>query len=168
MADTPYRLQSALKQHPDHAQTLGVIQDTCNMIEKVGTEAVAICLSIPDEQAEAIIYSLQNSRARFDVIAAVIRSYGCDESVSKPLLDQIDCARRLFSRRNELIHGMWDSRWGKTYILKFGSRDANKRHRPVNLTQLQTLLQELEDCLNAMIDASTWLSAWKPSPEKSP
>jgi hypothetical protein len=43
-----HRFQSALKDHPEHAQILGLIADTCNLIERVLCEVVAMALSLTD------------------------------------------------------------------------------------------------------------------------
>src|SRR5258707_934975 len=119
------RFQSALKNHIEHAQILGLIADTCNLIEKVLCEAAAILLSISDEAAETIIYSLQASRSRLDVVAAIVRRFA-SERARDQYLGQIETARQLFSRRNAMVHNIWDTRNNKAAIFDLSKPPSSR------------------------------------------
>jgi hypothetical protein len=158
-----FRIQSALKGHPEHAQILGLIADTCNMIERVLCEAIAFSLSITDEQAESFYYSLQTSRAHFDVAKGVLERFTHSEGSKAAYLKQIETARKLFGRRNAMVHNQWDSRHGRAGILVFSEKPISRsRARPVSIKEMEKLLTELEDCLNAFIDISIAEFALKP------
>ena len=150
-----HRFQSTLRQYPEHAQCLGLIADTCNLIEKVFCEAVAYSMSISDEQAEAIFYSVRNSRSRFDIAERVIDRFTEPQDAKAGLLKQLGIARSLFSRRNMFVHSVWDARRGKTALLDFGKPgNSQARSRPMSLPGLNKLLDELEECLNNTVEAS--------------
>jgi hypothetical protein len=158
-----HRFQSALKNHPEHARILGLIADTCNMVERVLCEAIAFTLSITDEQTESFYYSIQTSRGHFDVAAGVLSRFTEPESVQKQYLRQIDIARRLFARRNSMMHNQWDSRRKTAAILVFSETPKSRsRFRPVSTKEMEKLLTELEDCLNAIVDISIAAYPWKP------
>ena len=163
-----HRFQSALKDHPEHARILGLIADTCNLIERVLCEAVAMALSLTDEQVESFYYSLGASRAHFDVATGVIGRFVQPDASRDQYLAQIDIARRLFRRRNAMVHNIWDSRRSVVGILDFREPpDSRSRARPISTTEMEKLLFELEDCLNAIIDISIFVSAWQPSHDRS-
>jgi hypothetical protein len=158
-----HRFQSALKNHPDHARLLGLIADTCNLIERVLCEAIATTFSLTDEQVEAFYYSLQTSRAHFDVAAGVLTRFVQDEASRAQYLDQIEIARRLFARRNAMVHNLWNSRHSGAGILDFSKPpNSQSRSRPISTKEMEKLLSELEDCLNTIIDISISVSAWIP------
>jgi hypothetical protein len=121
-----HRFQSALKNHPEHARILGLIADTSNIIEKVLCEAIAQSLKISDEQSESFYYSLQTSRAHFDVAVGVLGRFVEPEASRVQYLDQIETARRLFSRRNAMMHNIWDSRHERAGILDFSKTPKSK------------------------------------------
>jgi hypothetical protein len=163
-----HRFQSALKDHPEHAQMLGLIADTCNLIERVLCEAVAMALSLTDEQVESFYYSLLTSRAHFDVAAGVLGRFVQPDASRDQYLAQIETAKRLFGRRNAMVHNIWDSRRLVVGILDFSEPATSRaRSRPISTTEMGKLLSELEDCLNTIIDISISVSAWLPSPDKS-
>jgi len=163
-----HRFQSALKDYPDHARILGLIADTCNLIEKVLCEAVAAALSLRDEQTESFYYSLQASRSRFAVAAGVLGRFVQPDASRDQYLAKIEIAKRLFGRRSAMVHNIWDSRRAGAGILDFSEPPGSRaRWRPVSTTEMGKLLSELEDCLNSIIDISIFVSAWQPSPDKS-
>lgn len=158
-----HRFQSALKDHPEHARILGLIADTCNLIERVLCEAVAMALSLTDEQAESFYYSLLASRSHFDVATGVLSRFVQPDASRDQYLAQIEIAKRLFGRRNAMVHNIWDSRRSVVGILDFSEPpDSRARSRPISTTEMEKLLSELEDCLNAIIDISIFVSVWKP------
>jgi hypothetical protein len=159
-----HRFQSALKDYPEHARILGLIADTCNLIEKVLCEAVAAALSLSDAQTEAFYYSLQASRSRFDVASGVLSRFVQPDASRDQYLAQIDIAKRLFSRRSAMVHNIWDSRRAIAGILDFSeSPGSRSRWRPISIKEMEKLLTELENCLNGIIEISIFVSAWQPS-----
>jgi hypothetical protein len=150
MAD--FKFQSRLKEYPEHAAALGIIIDTCSTIEKVCCEIVAGLLGVSDAKAEAIIYSLQNSRAQFDITQALTVKFA-PEKVRQKIVDELESARRLFRLRNDLTHGMWISRWNKLRI-HHPKKQQRARERAVSIKEMHLLLADLETCLNKLISLS--------------
>ena len=98
-----HRFQSALKAHPEHARMLGLIGDTCNLIERMLCDSMAMALSIPSRKAEAIFYSLQASRSRLEVAKTCLERFA-GEQFAQLYVGQIVKAQKLFTRRSAMIH----------------------------------------------------------------
>jgi hypothetical protein len=158
-----HRFQSALKDHPEHARILGLIADTCNLIERVLCEAIAMALSLTDEQVESFYYSLLASRSHFDVASGVLSRFVEPDASRDQYLAQIEIAKRLFGRRNAMVHNIWDSRRSVVGILDFSEPPSSRsRSRPISTKEMEKLLTELEDCLNAIIEISIFVNVWRP------
>ena len=158
-----HRFQSALKNCPDHARTLGLIVDTCNIIERMLCEAFAQALSISAEKAEAIFYSLRGSRAQLEIAKCVLERFAEPESLRAQYLAQTEWAERLFRQRNAMVHNIWDAQGDKAAIRDFSKPlDSQARRRPIPINELEKLLAELEECLNGIIEISIFAGAWEP------
>jgi hypothetical protein len=158
-----HRFQSALINHPEHARMLGLIADTCNLIERILCDAMAMALSIPSRKAEAIFYSLQASRSRFEVAKTCLKRFA-GEQFATLYVGQIAKAQKLFGRRSAMIHNIWQTRKrGDAGILDLSEPAKSRaRDRPISIKEMEKLLSELEDCLNAILDISIAAHAWKP------
>lgn len=156
-----HRFQSALKEHPEHARMLGLIADTCNLIERTLCDLMAMILKIPSRKAEAIFYSLQASRSRLDIAAASLERFAGPTFASQ-YVTQIAKARKLFGRRNAMVHNIWQTRKrGGAGIIDFGeSPRSPARERPISIKEMEKLLAELEDCLNDLLDISIAARVW--------
>ena len=152
-----FRFQSDLKLFPKHAEALGIIVDTCSTIEKVCCEIVAGLLGVSDDKAEAVIYSLQNSRARFDITRALAEKFA-PKQIRQKLIDELDTARKLVARRNDLTHGMWISRRDKPHIHHV-KKSTRSKERVVSIREMNLLLSALETCLNDLVSLSIDLRA---------
>jgi hypothetical protein len=124
----------------------------------------SICFARQDLR---IYYSLLASRAHFDVAKGVLSRFVEPDASRKQYLAQIDIAKRLFGRRNAMVHKIWDTRGSGAGILDFSQPPGSRsRSRPISKKEMEKLLAELEDCLNAIIDISISVGAWQPSHDK--
>lgn len=141
-----------LKDHPKHAETLGFVVSACATIEKVCCEIAAGLLGVDDAKAEAIFYSLQANRARFEILTALTSKFAPNR-VRQPLLDELAAVQRLFNKRNDLIHNLWITRHGKPHLHNI-KRALGQRERIVSDKEMTALLSDLEDSQSRLVSIS--------------
>jgi len=131
---------------------LGYIVSTCASIEKVCCEIVAGLLGVADAKAEAIIYSLQANRARFEIMTALAKKFAPNH-IQGPLLVELKAVQKLFNKRNDLIHNLWITRHGEPHLHNIKHAPA-QRERVVNYKEMTMLLSDLENSQNRLVSIS--------------
>ena len=109
---------------------LGYIVSTCATIEKVCCEIVAGLLGVADIKAEAVIYSLQASRARFEIMTKLTQKFA-PVHIQETLLAELKVTQKLFKKRNELTHNLWITRHSQPHLhnIKRAPRPTRARSR---------------------------------------
>jgi hypothetical protein len=106
-----------LSQHPDYAQRVGVIVSVWAQVEMRLSVIFGILLRAPVWTAWDAFFSLQNSKARTDMIRSL--ATGLDDRLPErqALLDLVERCSRAAGPRNAYAHRSWILERGKLYQL---------------------------------------------------
>jgi hypothetical protein len=139
---------------PQIAGLLGELNAVWAFLEHALPKTLARVLNIDNEAAEAVLFALNNTSAKIDIVKAITRRNGGDQR--QPILDALATVELLAKRRNRYVHHLmgYDDR-GRVCRWDFREpRSTQARRVFVKAQEIEILIVDIRRAYNALTAAT--------------
>lgn len=139
----------------DVLEALGVLTIRANIVDHTLCKLIVATTGMTEKQAQAQYYSTANTKARLDMVRALVDTAGCKNVIKMAIFDALERLNKAALRRNNIVHGQWIFRKGKHRLIL---QKPNSRSKANELTITGKLILEIAEAYNvaiALLEAHT-------------